>query len=201
MKVINNYYWRSKFNIMTDQLLDDQVSEEANYKYAGFWTRFGAAFIDGLILIPLSLSYFLVLIDPSLIWVVLLCVLLTFIYKPFLEARNGATWGKQALGIKVLTVEGEKATTAHILKRYLLPFGYSNLVGFFGILTFALAMDENANYNVTNLMTAMQGTMLNNVLSGIGSLLSLIFGISIAVDKMSRGIHDKIGGTMVVFKN
>lgn len=185
---------------MTDQILDDQISEEVHHKYAGFWTRFGAAFIDGLILLPLSLSYFLVLIDPSLIWIALLCILMTYIYKPFLEARNGATWGKKALGITVLTKEGEKATTTHILKRYMLPFGYSNVIALFSVLTLAFSIGEDTNYNLVSLMEAIQGTTINTVLSGIGSLLSLIFGLSIAVDKMSRGLHDKIGDTMVVFK-
>jgi uncharacterized RDD family membrane protein YckC len=34
----------------------------------------------------------------------------------------------------------------------------------------------------------------------MGSLLSVIFGLSIALDKQKRGLHDKIAGTMVVYK-
>lgn len=186
---------------MTDQLLDEILPEAKEYKYAGFWTRFGASFIDGLILIPLNVSYFLVFINASLIWVSFLCTVIAAIYKPYLEVTRGSTWGKDALGIKVLKLNGDKIGVNEGLKRWILPFGLSGLVGIASVLMLALSIDPETEVTAWEIMAQAQskeGAL--NVLNIIASLASLIFGISIAIDKKSRGLHDQIGGTMVVFK-
>lgn len=182
-------------------MLDDVIAHDKEYKYVGFWTRFGASFIDGLILIPLNLAYFLVLIDPVLIWAAFLCTLLAIIYKPALEISRGSTWGKDALGIKVLRVDGEPIGVEEGLKRWLLPFGLSGLMSLLAVGAIAMVLDSEQNYGLMELLGKMQnreGAL--NMMNWTTSLISLVFGISIAMDASSRGLHDKIGGTMVVYK-
>lgn len=186
---------------MTDQLLDEILPEVKEYKYAGFWTRFGASFIDGLILIPLNLSYFLVFINSSLIWVAVICTIISMLYKPYLEITRGSTWGKDALGIKVLKLDGENIGMTEGLKRWILPFGLSGIVGVAAMLLLALSMDTGVEITPWEIVAQAQtkdGAL--NILNVVASLVTLVFGISIAIDKKSRGLHDQIGGTMVVYK-
>ncbi len=82
-------------------------------EYAGFWHRVAAAIVDGLLLgivfivlagvfaflgvmggVPTN-GFFVVLVN-------LLQLVVWFFYYPYMEAKHGATWGKQFIGVKVV---------------------------------------------------------------------------------------------------
>ncbi|HEY5038127.1 MAG TPA: RDD family protein [bacterium] len=70
---------------------------------AGFWSRFFAAFIDGLLMAPFS--YGLMLFVPhtsgAIGW------LISIVYETVLLSQwNGQTIGKKVLGIRVTTTSG-----------------------------------------------------------------------------------------------
>jgi len=98
-------------------------------RFAGFWSRFGAAFLDGLILSPFGIISRIVLATgtkeitqcgfarspttglcsgPSggtrslAVLIVLLGIVAAILYYGFTEGRTGQTVGKRALGVKVL---------------------------------------------------------------------------------------------------
>ena len=95
-------------------------------RFAGFWLRFGAAFLDGLILSPFTIVARIVLttgkkeIKPCSFNASLACegpagstralyglILLAgfvaaILYYGFMEGRTGQTIGKRALGVRVL---------------------------------------------------------------------------------------------------
>jgi hypothetical protein len=95
------------------QILDQPLiqTNQNDVKYAGFWSRLGALLIDGIILAPLSfgISYFNIVSWKSLL-VLILLGLITVTYKPVLEFLYGATWGKMALKLKVVSLQFENAT-------------------------------------------------------------------------------------------
>ena len=97
---------------------------------AGWGSRFGAWFIDGLIVgVPATIVFlalvggavgvgddnagFWVLVGSSLLSILVFAVL-ALIYAPVTMARpgphNGQTWGKQILGIRVIRDSGEPMT-------------------------------------------------------------------------------------------
>ena len=105
-------------------------------EYAGFWLRFGAAIIDGFCVLGISLAITLVISVPIGLmtgsgltaavlgyFILTLCsVMVRWIYFAKLESSpEQATWGKQALGIKVTDLKGKRisfprATGRHFAK-------------------------------------------------------------------------------------
>lgn len=98
--------------------------------YAGFWERFGAAFIDGIVLILPNL-FFTYAIGPGVGDV--LSIVVGWLYFALMESGSGqATLGKRAVGLKVVNAEGHQisfgqATGRHfgkILSTIILFIGY-----------------------------------------------------------------------------
>jgi uncharacterized RDD family membrane protein YckC len=102
--------------------------------YAGFWIRFCAVFIDGIILwvvnVAVGMAAGLSLlaaagINPKASFSVLQLVLLGFqiaigmAYEVFFLGKFGATLGKMACGLRVVTAEGAPISYLHALGRYL----------------------------------------------------------------------------------
>jgi len=152
------------------------------WHYGGFWMRFGARFIDGIVLgVPLLI--FAALVIPNLIrtqgavsspalagiaafsitfflcyFVVLIC------YEVLFLRYRGATPGKMACGLKVVRADGSS-------------LGWGACIGRF--------------------------VMWNVVTSGIPYLnfiLILISGIMAGTDGEKRALHDRVCDTRVVYK-
>ena len=70
---------------------------------AGFWRRFVAAFVDGIVL---SVVYFVFLGFVSENGASLLNFLAGIAYYTYLEGSSGQTLGKKALGIRVVDLGG-----------------------------------------------------------------------------------------------
>ena len=64
--------------------------------YAGFWIRFAAAFLDGLIVLVLMIGLIITIIG------ILAVPFVYFGYRPYLWWKQGATFGQSALGLRVV---------------------------------------------------------------------------------------------------
>lgn len=99
--------------------------------YAGFWIRFVASFIDGLVLtIPNVLLSFLIE-EPAL--ASMLSLLVFWPYYAFMESSEGqATIGKKVMKIKVTDLNGERITFARATGRYFakIPSAIILLIGY-----------------------------------------------------------------------
>lgn len=124
----------------------DQPAEEEDYRrmtYAGFWTRFVAALLDGLILAVPSFAVGFVVgifgmsagLGPLEIQLIsqFLGVLIGWLYAASMESSsNQGTLGKMALGIKVTDMNGRRISFgqasgrhfAKILSGIILLIGY-----------------------------------------------------------------------------
>lgn len=121
---------------MEDQLLDQSYVKGEPTDYAGFWVRFGAAFIDGIItsLIGLAIVYGTGgSIENQSGLQNLFNLVLGWLYAAIMESsERQATFGKIALGIKVTDMNGDrisfaKATGRHfgkIISAIILLIGY-----------------------------------------------------------------------------
>lgn len=114
-----------QYNQPTDLFLEDPVV------YAGFWERFGAAFIDGLILGVIGLVLGLILDRPrdaytdtsvySLYFTTsnYIGIVINWLYYALQESGpSQATIGKRALGIKVTSVDGGRISFGQATGRY-----------------------------------------------------------------------------------
>ena len=107
------------------------------YPYKGFWIRLVAALIDGIVLAiiviflaVLSLLFFGATLGEGaglgmFFLVLILASLATILYKPIMEASDyQGTFGKYALGLKVVDKNGQKITmTSSFLRTILYIIG------------------------------------------------------------------------------
>ncbi len=113
------------------QMIEQGSSRPGEMRYAGFWPRFGAKFVDGLVLfvINMCISFLIGLVtaakqtDPAsaialrstefLIETAVGVTMVTYFLGKF-----GATPGKMALGLVVVTPEGGKISYMRAFGRY-----------------------------------------------------------------------------------
>jgi uncharacterized RDD family membrane protein YckC len=152
-------------------------------RYAGFWQRFAALFIDGLLFLPLFIPFLIRVwneassridtgtgsFDANTMrvgrvfgWALAIGVL-HYAYDVVMVGRWNATVGKFALGIRVRRDDGSPAQWREALLRPLLQLGL-------------------------------------NVLNGVGGIgiLGLLDYLWMLWDRQKQTLHDKIAGTIVV---
>lgn len=185
-----------------DEILDQPFIEKDKSRvvYSGFWKRFAAVIIDGVILAPITIgiNYFNVSSWKSSL-ILTVVTLITMCYKPIMEILYGATWGKMAVGIKVTNLDFEKADVKEILLRnsfqlvpqlitLIITIGLYNSDGFESVSGFG-------EYSAFS-----QGSAMLQVINVGSGLLTIIDAIILAADPQKRSLHDKVGGTLVVDK-
>ena len=106
------------------------VSTKFSMEYAGFWRRFVAVFIDGIIMNIVTLpanfgfQYCMANVDQGAVYGVLAAVcyisMLFFpaLYWILMHGKYGATVGKKAMGIKVVMADGSKMQWGRSIGRY-----------------------------------------------------------------------------------
>lgn len=124
-------------------------------RYAGFWRRFFAAALDGLLMQAGTLMFLLPLQSIDAVsqsefnFLYFICVIIfTWVYYSLMESSSlQATLGKMTFGIKVTDMEGNqinflKATGRHFLKNI------SALVLFIGFIMAAFTDKKQALHDI-----------------------------------------------------
>jgi uncharacterized RDD family membrane protein YckC len=106
-----------------DQILDAPVEDQRRFEYAGFWIRFGAYFIDAILLaivnVVLALMFTGESFGESNLGLNLLSLLLGVLYFGLLESSDKqGTLGKMAVGIKVGDKFGNRISLQNAIGRY-----------------------------------------------------------------------------------
>jgi uncharacterized RDD family membrane protein YckC len=128
------------------QKLAEGAEIRTGMSYAGFWIRFGALLIDGIILgitnAIIQVSVVLTVMPggtaPSTgltigsVLLIMLPILLGITYDTLMVGKYGATVGKLACHIKVVTADGGSVSYARALGRYFgrLLSSFTLLIGF-----------------------------------------------------------------------
>jgi uncharacterized RDD family membrane protein YckC len=109
-------------------------SISAGGAYAGFWMRFAAAIIDGIIL---GISQFVVgaVIEDRVVGLGL-NLLISFVYTIGFWVAEGATPGKMAMGVKIVSTDGSPITGGQAVLRYFAEW-LSALILFIGFFMIA----------------------------------------------------------------
>ena len=167
--------------------------------YASFWERFGALFLDGLILAPVSIINLYNHTGWKSMPVMILATLIGIVYKPLLEYLYGATPGKKALSIAVTGKTYDKPTLQEALLRNIFGIVSGIVTLIFTIMIFNNPLfeqvDSMADYNA---LQSQNGW--STIAIGIVSIWYLVDWIVLLADKENRSLHDMIGGTYVIKK-
>ena len=165
---------------------------------AGFWIRFCAHFVDGLILIPIPILSFLNLLFFKNTALLILTVLPGFLYKPLMESFYGATLGKMACGIRVIDGFGQRLTLETAYIRYL-PFLVSSLLA--TIQTLLLYMSPGFQSAKTfEEIGQLQQTSPLDILVYLTSFFVIADCIVAACTFRKRALHDMMAGSYCVYK-
>ena len=107
-----------------EQILDQVDRQPTDYIYGGFWERFVAALINGIILgaIQFGFSYFILgtsIFDSDNYGSSGVGLLIGLAYHTyFISSEKQATLGKQAMGLKVITIHGDRLTPLNAAGRF-----------------------------------------------------------------------------------
>jgi uncharacterized RDD family membrane protein YckC len=165
---------------------------------AGFWIRFVATFIDGLVFIPVVVVSVINLFFMKNLMLQLLLHVPSLLYKPLMEARYGATWGKMAVGVRVVDEFGEKLSVAAAYVRFG-PFLLGLLVSLAGsVVIFSSPEYQSAKtlMELVQLPVVSQFGNANNIIQ----LLVAVECLFAAFTRRKRALHDMLAGSFCVHK-
>lgn len=163
-------------------------------KYNTSGARFGAAMIDGLIFLPIGyLNNYLteVLSNKAgllIIWTVIFMCIYQF-YTVFLHGKYGQTFGKMAMGVKIVTFPEELPIS--YFQAFIRDLPYFFIYFFQTVILISIILFPRLAYN-SSLSTTLE--ILN--FAGLAWLLLEI--ISMLFNEKRRAVHDFIAKTVVI---
>ena len=138
--------------------------------FAGFWRRFAAMGLDGLILLPVGVG--VVLFAPVReLTAQLIVVGVNWLYHAWLESSPAqATWGKSAFGIKVTDTEGQRINFWRATWRWIAKI-FSTALALLGFALAAVTSKKRAlhDYLASTYVTRKQSSPLA-IVSGQGTM-------------------------------
>ena len=186
---------------MENHVLDNDLqktNEEPEVEWAGFWVRVGASLIDFFVYLPFAGLSFYNLNNSKNLYLQLFCLLVMMLYKPLMEFRYGATLGKMAVGIKVVSNDFQSITLPQSTLRYL-PWLVGQVISLFT----AILLFQHPDFEYTSGMTEL-GYLQNEIISPLIRMLSSVFllvsCLVVAFSENKQGLHDMIGSTYCIFK-
>lgn len=180
-----------------ENLLND--FEEPKYSYVGFWPRFGALLIDGLILavVVYLLKFPLEELDNSLVVLIVSAVIPIF-YNLFLEYKYAATLGKMLLKIKIVNYELQPPTISNIVLRNIIYIGVQ-FVSFGTDLNNYFKSQSADPFEFTGFSSFFTPAVILGLIFSAGVLaIYIVELVFLLTDPKCRALHDRIGKTYVV---
>ena len=181
-----------------------EVGAPTEPQYAGFWRRVAAHLIDGLIIGLTMLALILMALGNDSLYVMTLIVptLISIFYQLHLTSKHGATFGKMAMGIKIVRLDGSPIGFHHANLRYL-PYLAFAVIGVLG------NVDAFNNIPVPSIFFEQSWTIRSQMLQQhqpawalLSSVLAMLFVladmIALLISKKKLSVHDNIAGTMVI---
>lgn len=183
---------------MPEDILDQdiRIKQDGIPSYAGFWVRTGAALLDTLILLPvIGLSFYNSFAMKSFA-IMALCSLVSLLYKPLLEWKRSATFGKSILGLRLIDKDENSITGMQSLIRNS-PWIAS------GILSFLVSVQLYGNeafHEASSFLEIgeLSQTSSLNSLNMLISFAFLIVVLIVAFDSRKQGAHDMMAKTFCV---
>ncbi|HLA72209.1 MAG TPA: RDD family protein [Steroidobacteraceae bacterium] len=179
------------------------AADPAIVEYSTFWRRVGALFLDGLILLPLSLLAYVGLKYTRLYYLYYFMpgLLILGYYAIYLVKRNGGTPGKRILDLKVVMLDGTPVTTNAAIIRYsvqLILYGLSSLGLAIAGFTLTDAEFQSLGYlqKIQALSTHAPGW--NAAVTWSAQGWYVVGAIVMLCNDKRRALHDFLAGTVVI---
>ncbi|MCG9737404.1 RDD family protein [Shewanella insulae] len=172
---------------------EDVIGVEGN-KYATFWPRFWAAFIDSLLLGLIAIVERLVLgaefsLDDKLVQV--LNGVLFAVYSLFMHGYFGQTVGKMVMGVKVLDHQSETDIDLwQAFRRESVNLALS-ILSVMVVFSYTLVLESSGRITL-GLAFAVMGFGILSLLWSLSEFVTMLF------NEKRRALHDFIGKTVVV---
>ena len=199
-----NPYAAPKVPVVAAPGVDHQFGGEADeLEYGGFWRRFGASLLDGLIASPVTVGLLALLYFTrnAYVYSFLPSILFSLFYYVWLVERYGGTPGKRILGMRISMVDGTRVTRTAALIRNLPMLIFTVLTGIAEILaTFSLGDVEFESLGILGKITALQAVEppWNKPLSFVLMGWFVVGAIVLISNPRKRAVHDFLARTMVV---
>lgn len=183
-----------------NEILDDENIKKTyspeNVRFANFWIRVAANILDSFVLMPIILLGVYNIMTWKSLPLYFVLQIAVLIYKPLMEAEYGATLGKMATKIKVVTTDYQDINLQQSLNRYIFYFANS-FMGFIG--GFMLFMQEEfAELSDFYAIVEFQSKISAPEIDGFLSLLVFVSCVFCSADPLKQTLHDKIAKTYVV---
>jgi uncharacterized RDD family membrane protein YckC len=171
--------------------------------YAGFWRRFGAMWIDVLVLLPLAgLTYYFGEQHRLFhVYWLLPGAVIGVLFHVYLVVRYGGTPGKLALNIRIAMVDGSNVTVRAAIIRHSVLF----LLSFLSSLGLALATLKLTDGQHASLGFVERSVTLVSLAPdwyNIAAMSTRVWVwsefLTMLFNKRRRAIHDFMAGTVVV---
>lgn len=183
-----------------NDLLNEFDGSHKPHVYGTFWERFFALLIDGLIVgvVTVPITRFNDVSSKSYSILIILAIL-SFLYKPMLEFKYGATVGKMAMKLLVVNTEFHPINLKEALTRDI--FGI-----FIKIFSVTVSLIIFAHSGFEDIITHKQYAGFSSSiikpywLVGPYIIITIVDAIFLLTDKQNRSLHDKIGATIVIKK-
>ncbi|MFI5171573.1 MAG: RDD family protein [Chitinophagales bacterium] len=180
---------------MENQILDQEQTSAQVLEYASFWERVGASLVDFLIMLPVLAFNFYNLMQIKSLVLAIIFNFIFIIYKIYMEGTFGATFGKKAMKIKVVTENFQPIDLKLALVRGCLYL----LNAIVGTVSIIQVFNAAGFSDVTGFSEVSKFQNANS--SSIGLILSLLILVSViwvAFDRKKQALHDKIAKTVCV---
>ncbi|MFM2394393.1 MAG: hypothetical protein RLZZ546_2375 [Bacteroidota bacterium] len=118
---------------------EDHIEQKPSYTMADFWPRVGASFIDACILMPIVAVNYLNFFSWKNVSIFLVATFVQVSYKPIMEFKYGATFGKKIFGLKVID------DSTHNIN-----FNQAILRSIFSLLSVLISLSININMFTSN---------------------------------------------------
>jgi uncharacterized RDD family membrane protein YckC len=175
-------------------------------QYAGFWRRFGAYWIDVMVLLPLAgIAYVLGQQSRMLYfgWMVG-GVFIGLWFHVYLVARYGGTPGKLLLRMRIAMLSGATVTPRAAALRYTVLFVLTTLSS----IALAIALSRMSDQEYFSLRYGQRSLRLIALAPAWYGVLAIVIQIWIwgefivmMCNRKRRAVDDFIGGTVVLVKN
>jgi uncharacterized RDD family membrane protein YckC len=172
-------------------------------QYASFWRRFGAFWIDFVVLLPLTgISYFFG--EKSRLFYVYWFVpglLIGLWFHVYLVKRYGGTPGKLLLKTRIAMVDGSPVTAKAAAIRYSVLFGLS-VVSSIALLMSTLSMTDDLYFSLGYLDRSQKIVAMAPPWYSLVSILMQVWiwgeFVTMLLNKKRRAVHDFIAETIVI---
>ncbi len=177
--------------------------QSGGLRYAGFWQRFGAYWIDFVVMLPL-MGFVYYMGEKSRMFTLYWFIpgmIIGVLYQVFLVVRFGGTPGKLLLKTRIAMVDGSPVTVKAACLRYAGLFILSLLSGI-ALVMATLSMSDELYFSLGYVERA---TKMVEMAPGWYYAVSVLMQIwiwsefvTMLLNKRRRAVHDYIAGTVVL---